>query len=461
MMLAYSGSFRAEVEQNQINCVRAVMGISETAFSWTLKAGESFHTPEAILSYADGLSALSHNYHRLIRHNVCRGEYHLAKRPVLINSWEANYFDINEEKMVTLAGEAAALGMDLFVMDDGWFGVRNDDNSGLGDWFVNREKLPEGLPHLIERINALGLKFGIWIEPEMVSEDSDLYRAHPDWAFSAPGRTPNFGRNQLVLDMSRKDVRDYLYECFSALLRENHIEYIKWDFNRSVCDVYSHVLPPERQGEVLHRFVLGVYELLDRLTTDFPHVLFEGCSGGGGRFDAGMLYYTPQIWLSDDTDAIERLIIQGGTSYGYPVSAMGAHVSASPNHQTGRTTPVETRGIVAMSGAFGYELDLGRISAEEKEIIREQVKAYRRDEPVYHEGLYYRLTDVTKGYYTAWQMVNEDRSKSIVNLVITAVQPTPAPLHIRLKGLDPDALYFIEESGRTVSDAAAVQTKTL
>ena len=454
MMLAYSGSFRAEVEQNQINCVRAVMGISETAFSWTLKAGESFHTPEAILSYADGLSVLSHNYHRLIRHNVCRGEYHLAKRPVLINSWEANYFDINEEKMVTLAGEAAALGMDLFVMDDGWFGVRNDDNSGLGDWFVNREKLPEGLPHLIERINALGLKFGIWIEPEMVSEDSDLYRAHPDWALSAPGRTPNFGRNQLVLDMSRKDVRDYLYDCFSALLRENHIEYIKWDFNRSVCDVYSHVLPPERQGEVLHRFVLGVYELLDRLTTEFPHVLFEGCSGGGGRFDAGMLYYTPQIWLSDDTDAIERLIIQGGTSYGYPISTMGAHVSASPNHQTGRTTPVETRGIVAMSGAFGYELDLGRISAEEKEIIREQVKAYRRDEPVFHEGLYYRLTDVTKGYYTAWQMVNEDRSKSIVNLVITAVQPTPAPLHIRLKGLDPDALYFIEESGRTVSGKA-------
>lgn len=454
IMLAYSGSFRAEVEQNQIDCVRAVMGISETAFSWTLKAGESFHTPEAILSYADGLSALSHNYHRLIRHNVCRGEYHLAKRPVLINSWEANYFDINEEKMVALAGEAAALGMDLFVMDDGWFGVRNDDNSGLGDWFVNREKLPEGLPHLIERINALGLKFGIWIEPEMVSEDSDLYRAHPDWAFSAPGRTPNFGRNQLVLDMSRKDVRDYLYDCFSALLRENHIEYIKWDFNRSVCDVYSHALPPERQGEVLHRFVLGVYELLDRLTTEFPHVLFEGCSGGGGRFDAGMLYYTPQIWLSDDTDAIERLIIQGGTSYGYPVSTMGAHVSASPNHQTGRTTPVETRGIVAMSGAFGYELDLGRISAEEKEIIREQVRAYRRDEPVFHEGLYYRLTDVTKGYYTAWQMVSEDRSKSIVNLVITAVQPTPAPLHIRLKGLDPDALYFIEESGRTVSGKA-------
>ena len=454
MMLAYSGSFRAELEQNQINCVRAVMGISEAGFSWTLQPGESFHTPEAILSFADGLASLSHNYHRLIRHNVCRGVHHLAKRPVLINSWEANYFDINEEKMVTLAKEASALGIDLFVMDDGWFGVRNDDNTGLGDWFVNREKLPEGLPHLIEKIRSLGMKFGIWFEPEMISEDSDLYRAHPDWALSTPGRTPIFSRNQLVLDMSRKDVRDYLYERISAVLRENDISYVKWDFNRSVCDVYSHALPAERQGEVPHRFVLGLYELLDRLTSDFPDILFEGCSGGGGRFDAGMLYYTPQIWCSDDTDAVERLIIQGGTSYGYPVSAMGAHVSASPNHQTGRTTPIGTRGIVAMSGAFGYELDLGKVSAEDKELIREQVREYHRDEAVLHEGLYYRLTDVMKGYYTAWQMVSEDRSKSIVNLVITAVQPNPAAIHIRLKGLDPKAFYHIDEDEHIVSGEA-------
>ncbi len=454
MMLAYSGSFRAELELNQINCLRAVMGISETAFSWTLQPGESFHTPEAILSFADGLTALSHNYHRVIRHNVCRGEYHLTKRPVLINSWEANYFNIDEEKMVALAREASALGIDLFVMDDGWFGKRNDDNAGLGDWFVNREKLPEGLPHLIERINALGMNFGIWIEPEMVNEDSDLYRAHPDWAFSAPGRIPNFSRNQLVLDMSRKDVRDYLYERFSALLRENNISYIKWDFNRSVCDAYSHALPPERQGEVMHRFILGLYELLDRLTSEFPHVLFEGCAGGGGRFDAGMLYYTPQIWCSDDTDAIERLIIQGGTSYGYPVSAMGAHVSAAPNHQTARTTPIETRGVVAMSGAFGYELDLGKISAQEKDLIRYQVRQYHEDEAVLHEGLYYRLTDVTKGYYTAWQQVSEDRTKSIVNLVVSAVQPNPAPLHIRLKGLDPKALYHIDEDVHIISGEA-------
>ena len=455
MMLMYSGSFRAELELNQINCLRVVMGISETAFSWTLQPGESFHTPEVILSFADGLTSLSHKYHRFIRHNVCRGKFHLEKRPVLINSWEANYFDINEEKMVGLAKEAAPLGIDLFVMDDGWFGKRYDDNAGLGDWYVNREKLPEGLPHLIKRINDLGMKFGIWIEPEMVSEDSDLYRAHPDWALSCPNRIPNFARNQLVLDMSRRDVRDYLYDCFSALLRENNIVYVKWDFNRSVCDVYSKALPPERQGEVIHRFVLGTYELLDRLTSDFPDVLFEGCAGGGGRFDAGMLYYSPQIWLSDDTDAIERLIIQGGTSYGYPVSAMGAHVSASPNHQTGRMVPIDTRGVVAMSGAFGYELDLSKVSDEDKREIKDQVQQYHQDETLIHEGLYYRLTDIMKKlHYTAWQMVSEDKSKSLVNLVITDPQPNPAPLHIRLKGLDPDALYEIEEDEHIISGAA-------
>ena len=455
MMLAYSGSFRAEVEQNQINFVRVVMGISETAFSWTLQPGEVFHTPEVILSHADGLTALSHNYHRFIRRNICRGVHHLAKRPVLINSWEANYFDINEDKMIGLAQEAAALGVDLFVMDDGWFGARYDDNAGLGDWYVNLKKLPNGLPHLIQKINGLGMNFGIWIEPEMINTDSDLYRAHPDWALSAPNRDPNFGRNQLVLDMSRQDVLDYLYKCLSTLLRENNISYVKWDFNRSVCDVYSHALPAERQGEVIHRFYLGLYDLLERLTGEFPEVLFEGCSGGGGRFDAGMLYYTPQIWCSDDTDAIERLLIQGGTSYGYPVSTMGSHVSASPNHQTGRMVPIDTRGVVAMSGAFGYELDLKKVSAEDKEEIKDQIVQYHQDEELIHQGLYYRLTEISKKlYYTAWQIVSEDRSKSLVNLVITDPEPNPAPLHIRFKGLDPDAIYEIEEDDHLISGAA-------
>ena len=457
MMLAYSGGFKAELENNQINCVRAVMGIDDTYFSWKLEPGQSFHTPEVILSYADGLTALSHNYHHFIRHNICRGKHHLEKRPVLINNWEATYFQLDEEKMFALAKEAAALGIDQFVLDDGWFGERYDDNAGLGDWFVNYKKLPNGLDSLIEKINGLGMKFGIWVEPEMVNEDSDLYRNHPDWALSEPGRTPTFGRNQLVLDMSNKEVVDYLYNCLSALLKEHNIAYIKWDFNRSICNVYSHALPADRQGEVSHRFVLGLYGLLERLISEFPDVLFEGCSGGGGRFDAGMLYYTPQIWLSDDTDAIERLIIQGGTSYGYPVSTMGAHVSASPNHQTGRRTPMYTRGVVAMSGAFGYELDLTRLLKRDKEEIREQVQQYHQDEILIHRGLYYRLTDVAKGYYTAWQFVSEDKSQSIVNLVITSPQPTPDPLHIRFKGLDPDMLYRIKEDNQNITGAALMK----
>ena len=454
MMLAYSGGFKAEVENSQINSVRAVMGIDDTYFSWKLEPGQSFHTPEVILSFADGLTALSQNYHHFIRHNVCRGKHHLEKRPVLINNWEATYFDLNEDKMYALAKEAAALGIDQFVLDDGWFGARYDDNAGLGDWFVNTKKLPNGLDSLIKKINDLGMKFGIWVEPEMVNEDSDLYRAHPEWALTEPGRKPVFGRNQLVLDMANQEVVDYLYNCLSTLLKEHNIAYIKWDFNRSVSDVYSHALPADRQGEVSHRFVLGLYSLLERLITEFPDVLFEGCSGGGGRFDAGMLYYTPQIWLSDDTDAIERLIIQGGTSYGYPVSTMGAHVSASPNHQTGRTTPIQTRGVVAMSGAFGYELDLTKLPESDKEAIRSQVCQYHQDEVLIHQGDYYRLTDVTKGYFTAWQIVSKDKSNSLLNLVITRPQPNPAPLHIRLKGLDPDALYKIAEDDQIISGAA-------
>ena len=454
LMLAYSGGFKAEIEMNQIDTVRVVMGIDDTYFSWKLNAGESFRTPEVLLSYADGLTALSHKYHNMIRHNICRGIHHLAKRPVLVNNWEATYFDLDEDIMYGLAKESAELGVELFVMDDGWFGERYDDNAGLGDWFVNRKKLPNGLDSLIEKITGLGMKFGIWVEPEMVNTDSDLYRAHPDWALSEPGREPTFCRNQLVLDMSNPEVVEYLYGCLSTLLREHNISYIKWDFNRCITNVYSHALPVDRQGEVSHRFVLGLYSLLDRLTTEFPNVLFEGCSGGGGRFDAGMLYYTPQIWLSDDTDAIERLRIQGGTSYGYPVSAMGAHVSASPNHQTGRSTPINTRGIVAMSGAFGYELDIRKLSDEDKEAIRQQIIRYHQDDELIHQGLYYRLTDVEKGWFTAWQMVSENKAESLLNLVVINPQPNPAPLHLRLKGLAPDTMYRIEETGAVISGAA-------
>lgn len=454
-MLMYSGGFRAELEREQFGSTRLVMGLSNAGFSWSLAPGEGFFTPELILTYSDGLARMSQNFHWLIRDHVCRGIYQHAHRPVLLNSWEAMYFDISEEKLVSMASQAAELGVELFVMDDGWFGARNDDNAGLGDWFVNREKLPLGLGHLIERINALGLDFGIWVEPEMVNEDSALYRAHPDWALQIPGRPPTLGRNQLVLDLSREDVRAYLYECMSALLRENNIRYMKWDMNRCLADLFSAALPAGRQGETAHRCVLGVYALLERLTTEFPQVLFEGCAGGGGRFDAGLLYYTPQIWCSDDTDAIERLAIQDGTSYGYPVSAMGSHVSASPNHQTGRSTPLHTRAVVAMSGAFGYELDLEKLSEAEKEEIREQIERFRKDEALIHRGLYYRLSKAAEQpLFQAWEFVSPDGAKALMNVVVKAPQANAPLIHLHLKGLDAGAIYWIEETWEKISGAA-------
>lgn len=456
LMFMYSGNHKTEIEVDQLENVRVVMGIHDAQFKWKLSSGNSFHTPEVIMTYSgDGLTRLSHNYHTIIRQNVCRGEYKLARRPVLINNWEATYFDFNEEKILNLARQAAELGVELFVLDDGWFGKRNDDNAGLGDWFVNRDKLPHGLDGLAEQINALGMKFGLWIEPEMVNEDSDLYRKHPDWAFSAPNRRPMVGRNQLVLDLSRSDVQEYLYEAISRLLSESNIAYIKWDMNRSLSDVYSYGMPRERQGEISHRYVLGVYKLMDRLTSQFPHVLFEGCAGGGGRFDPAILYYSPQIWCSDDTDPIERIKIQYGTSFGYPVSAMGAHVSASPNHQTGRSTPLKTRGVVAMSGTFGYELDLNKLTEEEKSEIREQVEDFKKFYWVIQDGRYYRLTDSEAGhFYSAWQFVSRDGSESLINMVVSSPQPNSVLIHVRLKGLDPKGLYSVEGEDFTYSGAA-------
>ncbi|MGX8702883.1 MAG: alpha-galactosidase [Lachnospiraceae bacterium] len=455
MMLMYSGNFEAKVERGQMEDLRVALGIGSKYFAWNLAPGESFFTPEAILCHADGFASLSHRYHRFIRHHITRGKYHLAHRPILVNSWEAAYFDLKEDKLVALAQEAANLGIELFVLDDGWFKGRKDDNAGLGDWVDTPDRLPGGLKSLIPKVLATGMLFGIWIEPEMVNEESDLFRAHPDWALTVPGRKPTMGRNQLVLDMSRKDVVDYLFNVFSKLLSEHEISYVKWDFNRSLAEFYSRVLPATQQGEVAHRFVLGLYSLLDRLTSAFPEILFEGCAGGGGRFDAGMLYYTPQIWCSDDTDAIPRMRIQHGTSFGYPVSAMGSHVSAVPNHQTGRTTPLDTRGVVAMSGAFGYELDLTKMTEVEKEEVREQVRMFREDEALIHGGNYYRLTNPTEiHYFTAWEFVSEDKNRALVNLVMDIAQPNAYPLHIRLKGLDPDAVYRIEEAEGIYTGAA-------
>lgn len=444
VMPVYSGSHRTDIEVDQNGLVRLVSGIQDQGFSWTLEPGAQFDAPEVLLACsADGLGALSRIYHRFLRRNICRGKFRFARRPVLINNWEATYFDFNTEKICHIAEKAAALGVEMLVLDDGWFGKRDDDNSGLGDWYVNENKLPGGLRPLIARINALGMKFGIWIEPEMVSEDSDLYRAHPDWALALPGRAPAMGRNQLVLDLGRPEVVDYLTERIRTLLRDNPINYVKWDMNRNMSDVYSRVLPPDRQGEAAHRYMLGVYRLLETLTGEFPDVLFEGCAGGGGRFDAGMLAYFPQIWCSDDTDAIERLTIQYGTSFGYPVSAMGAHVSACPNHQTGRSTPLWTRAVVAMSGTFGYELDLNRLSEEEAAEVTAQIETFKRDYRLIQDGDYYRLTDpAEEPRFVAWEFAAPDQA--LINLVVTHPEANARPLHLWLRGLDPDALYRVE-----------------
>ena len=425
MLFVYSGNFSCEAEKDQFNQTRLLLGLNEELFSYPLAEGETFTVPEVILSYsADGLSALSQQYHNCIRNQVCRSKYVHMQRPVLINSWEAAYFDFTGDTIVDLAKEAASLGIDMVVMDDGWFGKRNDDNSSLGDWQVNEKKLGGSLADLITRVHEQGVKFGIWIEPEMVNEDSDLYRAHPDWAIRIPWKKPVRSRNQLLLDFSRKEVRDCVFDQICAVLDQGKIDYVKWDMNRSMSDVYSRAFPAEQQGEIMHRYMLGVYALAERLTQGFPEVLFEGCAGGGGRLDAGMLCYYPQIWCSDDPDAIERMPIQHGTSFGYPVCSLGADVAACPNLQTGRTTPIDTRAVVAMSGTFGYELDLGKLKRAECTAVKNQIKRFKRLNDLIRTGDYYRLTDPAENaYFTAWQFAAEDGSEAQLNQVVTHPQP--------------------------------------
>ena len=445
LMLVYSGSHLTQIERDQMDAVRVVTGIRDEDFTWTLGPGERFDTPQALLCFRhDGLNALSQHYHRFLREALCRSRFSRAPRPVLLNNWEATYFNFDREKILAIAKEAKELGAELFVLDDGWFGKRNDDRSSLGDWFVNEQKLAGGLEPLIRGVKDLGLQFGLWVEPEMVSEDSELYRAHPDWALTVPGRLPSLGRSQLALDLSRPEVSEWIYQTVAGLLRRYEIDYIKWDINRSLTDLYSPALPAGQQGELAHRCTLGIYRVLERLTAEFPQVLFEGCAGGGGRFDAGMLAYFPQIWCSDDTDPIERLTIQRGSSYGYPLSAMGAHVSASPNHQTGRRTPLDTRAVVAMAGGFGYELDPGKLSEEEKERIRAQIARFRRYADLLREGDYYRIgEEETAADYAAWQVVSRERDESLLSLVLTHPRANPAPLHLRFRGLDPEARYTL------------------
>lgn len=456
MSFVYSGSFKGEVEKDQYNQTRMQLGLSDEMFSYPLEAGEEFFVPEVVLSYSkDGLAKLSQNLHACFRKNLCRGNYKTSPRPILLNSWEASYFNFNGDSIYRLAADAAELGIEMLVLDDGWFGKRDDDNSGLGDWYVNEEKLGEPLGSLIDKINGLGLKFGIWIEPESVNEDSDLFRAHPDWALAIPGRSPVRGRNQLVLDFSRKEVVDYVFTRLCEVLDQGNIEYIKFDMNRSLSDCFSQ--GTKDQGRVYYDYVLGLYDFLERLVQRYPNVLLEGCSGGGGRFDAGMLYYSPQIWCSDNTDALDRVNIQYGTSFGYPVSSVGSHVSAVPNHQTGRITPFHTRGVIAMAGTFGYELDPKQLSEEEKQELKEQIKIYRRYADLIQNGLYYRLNDPTVEEVGAWEFVSEDRSEALFNAVVLHVHGNMTVNYVRLKGLKEGCMYKEESSGNVYAADALME----
>lgn len=452
----YSGNFAAEAEVTQADCTRMTMGIHDAQFQFELQPQESFTAPEVMLSFSsEGLGTLSRNYHKAIRYHICRGKYKTARRPILINNWEATYFNFNTEKLLDIAREAKKLGIEMLVMDDGWFGKREDDVSGLGDWFVNEKKLGGKLKDLVDGVNEIGLKFGIWFEPEMISEDSDLYRAHPDWALKIPGRAPTRGRQQLVLDLSREDVRTYIFDRMCEILESSDIEYVKWDANRHLTDVWSALLPAERQGEVFHRFILGLYDFLEKITQRFPNVLFEGCSGGGGRFDAGMMYYHPQIWCSDDTDAVERLEIQYGTSFAYPVSTMGAHVSVCPNHQTGRSVSMKTRGVVAMSGTFGYELDITKLSEEDKQTVKEQIEAFKKYYDLIQNGDYYRLTDDgRKSPFVAWEFVSADKKEALLNVVVLRTKANPILHTVYARGLEADMMYQVEGSQEKFSGAA-------
>ncbi|MDR0269884.1 alpha-galactosidase [Paenibacillus sp.] len=453
--LVYSGSFIAQAEVDQYRTTRLSIGINPFDFTWLLEAGEVFQTPETVMVYsAEGIGGMSRIYHKLYRERLARGQFRDKERPVLVNNWEATYFNFNAEKIENIAKTGKELGIELFVLDDGWFGRRDRDDSSLGDWVVDLNKLPDGLEDLAQRVNRLGMQFGLWFEPEMVSPDSDLYRKHPDWCLHVPGRRRTEGRQQLILDFSRQDVRDEIVRMLSAALGSAPITYVKWDMNRNMTEIGSALLPPERQRETAHRYMLGLYEVMERITSAFPHILFESCSGGGGRFDPGMLYYMPQTWTSDNTDAVARLRIQYGTSIVYPISSMGSHVSAVPNHQVQRITPLQTRGLVAMSGNFGYELDLTKFTEDEKEAVKQQVALYKEIRGLVQFGLHYRLLSPFEGNETAWMFVAEDQNEAAV-FYFRVLSESNAPLiRLKLKGLDPDADYEVLGSGKIYSGDA-------
>ena len=443
--LVYSGNYLGQVEVSTFDMTRVMMGINPEDFSWELKSGESFQTPEVVMVYSDkGLNKMSQTYHRLYRKRLMHGEWRDKARPILLNNWEATYFDFNEEKILTIAKKAKEAGVELFVLDDGWFGARNDDYRGLGDWYVNLEKLPDGISGLSRKVEELGLKFGLWVELEMVNKDSDLYRAHPDWIISAPNRFESHARHQNVLDFSRKEVVDYIYEMIAKVIRESSISYIKWDMNRYMSEPYSKGSAPCEQGKVMHKYILGVYDLYTRLTTEFPHILFESCASGGARFDPAMLYFAPQTWCSDDTDASERTKIQYGTSYVYPIVSMGSHVSAVPNHQMHRITPIETRANVAYFGTFGYELDLNLLSDAEIETVKKQIAFMKEHrELIQMDGDFYRLLSPFEGNETAWMVVSSDKTQAVAAFYQRLNKVNASWLRLKLDGLDANTKYEV------------------
>lgn len=447
--LVYSGNFLLSAEVDAFSSTRILAGINPFGFDWKLAPGEGFQTPEAVLVYShQGLNGMSQTFHRLYRTRLARGEWRDRPRPILINNWEATYFDFTEDRLLEIAAKARECGVELFVLDDGWFGQRCSDHAGLGDWVANRDRLANGIAGLAERIEGIGMKFGLWFEPEMVNEDSDLYRAHPDWIIHTPGRKPSVGRHQLVLDFSRPEVVDCIHNQMAAILGGAKVSYVKWDMNRCITECYSAALPADRQGEVFHRYILGVYSLYERLTREFPHILFESCASGGARFDPGLLYYAPQCWTSDDSDAVERLYIQYGTSLCYPVSSMGAHVSVSPNHQVMRLTPLHTRANVACFGTFGYELDLNKLSEEEIAQVKAQIAFMKQYRALLQFGSFYRLKSPFEGNETLWMAVSEDKKQAIVGWYRILNQANKAPSRVRLTGLDPDVRYVNSVTGR-------------
>ncbi|SFI60349.1 alpha-galactosidase [Treponema bryantii] len=459
MNFIYSGNFVADVQKNQFENIRAVMGINPEGFTWKLENGDVFDTPQAVLVYSDsGLNGMSRTFHDLYREHLIRSPYKKTDRPILINNWEATYFNFDTDKLIDIAREASKDGIEMLVMDDGWFGHRSFDDSSLGDWIVNEEKIKGGLKHLVDEVNKLGMKFGIWFEPEMISPDSDLYRAHPDWAIQIPGREPGMSRAQLVLDITRKEVEDYTYESLAKILRSANIEYVKWDMNRQLTDIGSVNLPADRIGEFYHRYVLAVYRLQERLLTEFPKLLLENCSGGGARFDPGMFFYSPQIWCSDDTDAIERLAIQEGTALIYPLSTMGAHVSVCPNHACGRVTPFKTRGYVALSGTFGYELDITKLPPEERAMIPGQVALYKKFSSLIRNGDYSRIASYRENNeYDCWASISKDKTKALVTFVQVLNHPNYKTRFLKINGLKPESKYRITWPDEKAEDFPAME----